>query len=94
MIKPMNGNALLKPIEEEEQMYGNIVIPDLGKETGKVYEVVGSSPTYNFNTDTNVESNLVIGQKVITPAFGGTKVNFENTEYVLIKDTEILGIYE
>ena len=29
---PFNDRVIIKPIEEDEQMYGNIVIPDLGKE--------------------------------------------------------------
>ena len=31
-LTPLNGNVIIKPIEFEEQTYGNIVIPDLGKE--------------------------------------------------------------
>jgi co-chaperonin GroES (HSP10) len=26
-LKPVNGNVILRPIEEEEQMSGNIVFP-------------------------------------------------------------------
>ena len=29
---PQNDRVLVKPIDEGEQMYGNIVIPDMGKE--------------------------------------------------------------
>ena len=31
-LRPVNGNVILRPIEEEEQMAGNIIIPDMGKE--------------------------------------------------------------
>jgi len=31
-LNPLNGYLVLKPIEEEEQTVGNIIIPDLGKE--------------------------------------------------------------
>jgi co-chaperonin GroES (HSP10) len=30
-LRPVNGNVILRPIEEEEQMAGNIIIPDMGK---------------------------------------------------------------
>lgn len=94
MIIPENGNILLKPIEEEEQTYGNIVVPDLGKEKARMYEVIDTSHTYNYHTDKNVISVFEKGDKVFIPAFGGTKVMDGNVEYVLIKETEILGTYE
>ena len=94
MISPLNGNILLKEIEEEEQLVGNIIIPDLGKEKGKLYEVVSTSVTYNYNTDKTIFSELTVGDKVFIPAFGGTKVSQNNIEYVLIKESEILGKYE
>ena len=31
-ITPLNGFILLKPIETQEETFGNIIIPDLGKE--------------------------------------------------------------
>jgi chaperonin GroES len=94
MISPLNGNVLLKEIEEEEQLVGNIIVPDLGKEKAKLYEVVSTSVTYNYHTDKPIFSELVIGNKVFIPAFGGTKVSQNNIEYVMIKETEILGKYE
>ena len=39
-LTPLNGHIILKPIEEQEQMAGNIIIPDLGKEKPEVGEVV------------------------------------------------------
>lgn len=94
MISPLNGNILLKEIEEEEQLVGNIIIPDLGKEKAKLYEVVATSITYNYRTDKTIFSELSIGDKVFIPSFGGSKVSENNNEYVLIKESEILAKYE
>ena len=50
-LQPLNGYLVLRPIEEEEQTYGNIVIPDLGKERPELGEVIATSPVYNYNSD-------------------------------------------
>ena len=45
-LQPSNDRILLKPIDEGEKTYGNIVIPDMGKEKpelGKVLAVVKES---------------------------------------------------
>ena len=49
-LTPLNGHVILKPIEEQEQTYGNIVIPDMGKERPEIGEVVEVSDTYNCHT--------------------------------------------
>ena len=36
MIQPLNGHIILTPVEEIEQMVGNIIIPDLGKEVSQL----------------------------------------------------------
>ena len=66
-IQPLNGFIILKPIEEQEQTYGNIVLPDLGKERPEMGEVVAVSDTFNWHTGKNVASNLTPGQKVLIP---------------------------
>ena len=48
-LRPVNGNVIIRPIEEEEQMSGNIIIPDMGKERPEMGEIIAISKIYNFN---------------------------------------------
>ena len=38
-IKPLNGHIVLKPVETSEEMVGNIILPDMGKERPETGEV-------------------------------------------------------
>lgn len=91
-LKPLNGFVILKPIEEQEQTYGNIVIPDLGKERPEMGEVVAVSETYNWHTDAMVKPILTVGQKVLIPKMGSMKITVEGEDYFITKDSEILAI--
>jgi chaperonin GroES len=91
-LKPLNGFLILKPVEEQEQTYGNIVIPDLGKERPEMGEVVATSETYNWHTDTYVKSTVEVGQKVLIPKLGSMKITIESEDYFIAKDTEILAV--
>ena len=91
-LKPLNGFVILKPIEEQEQTYGNIVIPDLGKERPEMGEVVAVSETYNWHTDAMVQPILKIGQKALIPKMGSMKITIEGEDYFITKDTEILAV--
>jgi chaperonin GroES len=88
-LQPLNGYLILRPVEEEEQMYGNIVIPDLGKEKPEMGEVVATSSTYNFNSDKFVESNLQIGDKVLIPKLGSLRITVEGDEYFICKEQDV-----
>jgi chaperonin GroES len=88
-LKPLNGYIVIRPIEEEETMYGNIVIPDLGKERPEMGEVVAVSETYNYNSDKFVKSQLQIGDKVLIPKLGSVRITVESEEYYITKEQDI-----
>lgn len=92
VLTPLNGHIILKPIEEEEQLAGNIIIPDLGKEKPEIGEVVAVSNTFNWHTGNNVATNLEIGQKVLIPKMGSQRITVGMDEYFITKETEILAI--
>lgn len=91
-LEPKNGNAILKPLEEMETTYGNIVLPDLGKERPDMAEIVAISKTYNWHNGEYVNSQFEIGQKVLIPKMGAVKVTIEGEEYFICKETEILSV--
>ena len=91
-LKALNGFLILKPVEEQEQTYGNIVIPDLGKERPEMGEVVATSETYNWHIGKFVKSVVEVGQKVLIPKMGSMKITIEGEDYFIAKDTEILAV--
>tara|TARA_R110000796_G_scaffold245640_1_gene369979 strand:+ start:85 stop:378 length:294 start_codon:yes stop_codon:yes gene_type:complete len=93
-LKPINGHVILRPIEEDEQMVGNIVLPDIGVESPDVGEVVAVSATYNFNSGEYVDSVVETGMKVIIPRMGSQKVTISQEEYWIVQQTQILSILE
>jgi chaperonin GroES len=88
-LKPLNGYIILRPVEEEEQTYGNIVIPDMGKERPEVGEVIAVSETYNYNSDTFVKSQLEVGDTVLIPKMGSVRITVEGEEYFICKEQDI-----
>ena len=93
-LTPLNGNVIIKPIDFEEQTYGNIVIPDLGKEKPEIGEIITVSDTYNWHTGEQYRSKLTPGQKVLIPKMGSVKISVDGEDYFITKETEILAVYE
>ena len=93
-LTPLNGHIIIKPIEEEEQTYGNIVIPDMGKEKPEIGVVISVSNTYNWHTGDYYKSKIEPGNKVLIPKMGSMKFTIDGEEYFITKETEILAVYE
>ena len=93
-LRPVNGNVIIRPIEEEEQMSGNIIIPDMGKERPEMGEIVAISKIYNFNKGEYVPTIIEIGMKVLIPKMGDQSVTIHGEEYYITAQSSILSIIE
>jgi len=93
-LRPVNGNVILRPIEEEELMAGNIIIPDMGKERPEMAEVIAISQMYNYNTDTLVPLEVKVGDKVLIPKMGAQTITLDGEEYYMTAQNSILSIVE
>jgi chaperonin GroES len=97
MNKKINANygqAVLKPLEEGEQSYGGIVIPDMGQETSRMGHIIELSPIYNFNLGTFVDSKFKVGDLVLFAPMGGCKVKLDGEDYIIISITDLLASIE
>ena len=83
--------VIVKPIEEEETMYGNIVVPDLGKEKNEKGTVVAVGPGKPTVTGTFIPTNVQVGDVVILPTMGFTKLEHDGEEYFVGAENQILA---
>lgn len=93
-ITPLNGFIVLKPIETEEETFGNIIIPDLGKERPEMGKVVATSNVYNYNTDKLVISTLEEGEVVLIPKLGSQRIVIDGEDYYICKESDIFAVIE
>ena len=92
MLQPSNDRLLIKPIDEGEQTYGSIVIPDLGKEKPEMGEIiaVGQGRMSEFGHFIPVKHK--VGQIVLVPKIGTLRIDFEGEEYYIAQDKEVLAV--
>ena len=92
-INPTNDRILVKPIDEGEQTYGSIVIPDMGKEKPEIGEVIAVGPgrLSEFGKMIPIRS-CKVGDMVMVPKIGTLRIDFEGQEYYIAQDREVLGV--
>ncbi len=93
-IIPLHNNVVLKQTDNTEEMYGNILIPDMGKEKPLMGKIIAIGNGRTTETGAYVKTTLEVGQTVVFPAFGGIKMSVDNEEYVVCKETDLIAIIE
>ena len=91
-IEPLSDKVVILPQEEGEQMYGNIIVPDAGKEKPEIGTVMAVGDGRITNEGAIIQNQLKVGQKVIVPKFGAQIVVVENETYIIASENDILGI--
>jgi co-chaperonin GroES (HSP10) len=91
-LTPRLGSIILKQLEENEMMVGNIIIPDVGHEKSLVAEVIAVSDTFNWHKGEFVPTDLKVGMKVTIPPMGAQKLTLDNVDYLIISQEQIPAI--
>ena len=93
MFKPLNNYVLLERLPEENKTAGGIIIPDTAKEKpvrGRVI-AVGDGEIQNGN---RISMTVAIGDIVMFAKWASSlnEVKIDGNDFILIKETDILGI--
>ena len=93
MFKPLNDYVLLQRIEEENKTAGGIIIPDNAREKPSRGTVVAVGDGA-FENGARVPMTVAVGDTVLFAkwAASANEVKIDGTDYVLIKESDILGI--
>ena len=83
--------VIVKPIEEEETMYGSIVVPDAGKDRNEKGIVVAVGPGKPTVAGHFIETQIKEGDTVILPTMGFTKLEHNGEEYFIGPENQILA---
>ena len=94
MVKALFNACIVKQIEQDESTYGTIVVPDMGKEKNLRGEVVSVGPGYYTAMGNFIETIVKVGDEVLLPSMGATKMDYAGEEYLMIEENKILGIVE
>ena len=93
-LKPLGDRVVVKAIEEEEKTAGGIVLPDTAKEKPQKGEVIAVGSGKLLDNGERVPLEVKVGDKVIFAKYGGTEVKLNGTEYLILRESDILAISE
>ncbi|MCI8276337.1 MAG: co-chaperone GroES [Clostridia bacterium] len=94
MIKPLSDRVLIKMIEAEETTKSGIILASNAQEKPQIAEVIEIGPGGLDSEGNKIEMQVKKGDKIITSKYSGTEIKYEGTEYIIVKQSDILAIVE
>ncbi len=86
-IKPLADRVVIEPKEAAEKTASGIIIPDSAKEKPQKGKVVATGPG---TKDEKME--VKAGDIVLYGKYAGTEINFDDKDYVIMRQSDILAI--
>uniref|UniRef100_A0A5S6QKV9 10 kDa heat shock protein, mitochondrial n=1 Tax=Trichuris muris TaxID=70415 RepID=A0A5S6QKV9_TRIMR len=88
---PLFDRLLVERFAPETKTKGGIMIPE--KAQGKVLEatVLAAGPGSRAEDGKTVPLTVKVGDRVLLPEYGGTKIVMEEKEYYIFRESDILG---
>lgn len=93
-IRPLHDRIIVRRVEEEEKTKGGIIIPDSAKEKPMEGEVIAVGKGKKTDDGKVIKMDVKAGDRVLFSKYAGTEVKLDNTEYLIMREDDILGVIE
>ena len=93
-IKPMDDKVLVQPLEAEAKTAGGILLPDSAKEKPQQGKVVAVGPGKLLDSGERAKACVKKGDVVLYAKYGGTEIEHDGKEYLILKESDVLAKME
>ena len=93
-FRPLHDRVVVRRIEEDERTPGGIIIPDTAKEKPQQGEVIAVGPGARDEKGAIQPLDVKAGNRVLFGKWSGTEVKIDGEEYLIMKESDIMGVLE
>jgi chaperonin GroES len=93
-VRPLHDRIIVERIEETEQVVGSIIIPDTAKEKPQQGKVIAAGKGKLKDDGTLTPLDVKTGDTVLFGKYSGQEIKLDGTEFLIMREDEILGVVE
>ena len=93
-FRPLHDRVVVKRLESEQKTKGGILIPDTAKEKPQQGEIIAVGPGARDDSGKVVALEVKAGDRILFGKWGGTEVKIDGDEFLIMKESDIMGIVE
>lgn len=91
-FRPLHDRVLVRRVEQEQKTSGGIIIPDTAKEKPMKGEVIAVGSGVRTEDGKVHPLDVKVGDQILFGKWSGTEVKMDGEEYLVMKESDILGI--
>jgi chaperonin GroES len=92
LLKPLGDRIVIELVESEEKTASGIVLPDTAKEKPSEGKVVAVGTGRVLENGERVALEVSVGDRIIFSKYAGTEVKYEGSEYLILRENDILAV--
>lgn len=93
-FRPLGDRLLVKRLDSGEEVISGIIIPDSAKEKPQQGEVISVGKGKKTDEGKILPLDVAAGDKILFGKYSGSEVKLDGTEYLIMREDEVLGILE
>ncbi len=93
-IKPLHDRVLVEPLDAEEKTAGGIIIPDTAKEKPMEGKIVAVGNGSRNDEGKVAPLDVKKGDRILYGKWSGTEVKVDGDDYLIMKESDIMGVIE
>ncbi len=93
-FRPLHDRVVVRRLEQESKTSGGIIIPDTAKEKPQEGEVVAVGSGTRDERGELHALEVLAGDRILFGKWSGTEVKIEGVEYLIMKESDILGVID
>jgi chaperonin GroES len=93
-LRPLDDRVVIKQSDAEEKTTGGIILPDTAKEKPQIGKIIATGPGKLLDNGKRGKMSVKKNDKVIYAKYIGSEVEIDKGKYVVLRESDILGIIE
>ena len=93
-IQPLGDRVVVKASTRESVTKSGIVLPDTAKEKPQEGEILAVGPGKVLDNGKRTTLEVKVGQKVLFAKYAGSEFKMDGEEYLILRESDIMGIVE
>ena len=91
---PLHDRVLVRRIEGEEKTKGGLIIPDSAKEKPSEGEIISVGEGARKDSGELIPMSVKAGDRILFGKWSGTEVKIDGQEYLIMKESDIMGVVQ
>jgi chaperonin GroES len=93
-VRPLHDRIIVRRLEEGEQQFGRIIVPDSAKEKPQRGTVLSAGSGKTGENGKRVALDVKAGDQILFGKYSGQEIKLDGEEFIIMREDEVLGVIE